>query len=114
MLDSDADRWLRVRDPLGATVLSEVQLNRVVRRFCKFGIEDKSPNYSVFCRARHGRFRERDAFRRAFEGVLTMCIAARVVAGEAFSVGSRIRPRLLFSRAATTEAAKLLRQVSAD
>ncbi len=40
---------------------------------CKLGIEDKIPDDSVFCRARHGRFRESDALRRVFEGVVATC-----------------------------------------
>jgi hypothetical protein len=33
--------------------------------FCKLGIEDSVPDHSVFCRARHERFRKSDALRRA-------------------------------------------------
>jgi len=36
---------------------AEVQVNRADRWFCKLGIEDKIPDHSVFCRARHQRFR---------------------------------------------------------
>jgi hypothetical protein len=35
----------------------------------------------VFCRARHERFRENDALRRVFEGVVAKCIAAGLVGG---------------------------------
>src|SRR6266566_3303224 len=55
---------------------AEVQVNLAYRWFCKLGIEDKIPDHSVFCRARHERFRESDALRRVFEGVVAMCIAA--------------------------------------
>ena len=48
---------------------SEVQVNLAYRWFCKLGIEDKIPDHSVFCRARHERFRESDALRHVFEGV---------------------------------------------
>jgi transposase len=44
----------------------------------------------VFCRARHERFRESDALRRVFEGVVAMCIAAGLVGGEAFSVDASL------------------------
>ena len=57
---------------------------------CKLGIEDKIPDHSVFCRARHERFRESDALRRVFEGVVAMCIAAGLVGGEAFSIDASL------------------------
>lgn len=69
---------------------SEVQVNLAYRWFCKLGIEDKIPDHSVFCRARHERFRESDALRRVFEGVVATCIAAGLVAGEAFSVDASL------------------------
>src|SRR6202166_1664929 len=62
---------------------AEVQVNLAYRWFCKLGIEDKIPDHSVFCRARHERFRESDALRRVFEGVVAKCIAAGLVGGEA-------------------------------
>jgi transposase len=69
---------------------SEVQVNLAYRWFCKLGIEDKIPDHSVFCRARHERFRESDALRRVFEGVVATCIAAGLVGGEAFSVDASL------------------------
>jgi transposase len=69
---------------------SEVQVNLAYRWFCKLGIEDKIPNHSVFCRARQERFRESDALRRVFEGVVAMCIAAGLVGGEAFSIDASL------------------------
>ena len=69
---------------------AEVQVNLAYRWFCKLGIEDKIPDHSVFCRARHERFRESDALRRVFEGVVGMCIAAGLVGGEAFSVDASL------------------------
>jgi hypothetical protein len=39
----------------------------------------------VFSRARHERFRQSDALRRVFEGVVAKCIAAGLVGGEGFS-----------------------------
>ena len=68
---------------------AEVQVNLAYRWFCKLGIEDRIPDHSVFCRARHARFRESDALRRVFEGVVAKCIAAGLVGGEAFSVDAR-------------------------
>ena len=69
---------------------AELRVNLAYRWFCKLGIEDKIPDHSVFCRARHERFRESDALRRVFEGVVAMCIAAGLVGGEAFSVDASL------------------------
>jgi transposase len=69
---------------------AEVQVNLAYRWFCKLSIEDNIPDHSVFCRARHERFRESDALRRVFEGVVAMCIAAGLVGGEAFSIDASL------------------------
>jgi transposase len=69
---------------------AEVQVNLAYRWFCKLGIEDTIPDHSVFCRARHERFRESDALRRMFEGVVASCIAAGLVGGEAFSIDASL------------------------
>jgi transposase len=69
---------------------SEVQVNLAYRWFCKLSVEDQIPDHSVFSRARHGRFRESDALRRVFEGVVAMCIAAGLVGGEALSVDASL------------------------
>jgi transposase len=71
-------------------ICAEVQVNLAYRWFCKLGIEDSIPDHSVFCRARHERFRESDAFRRVFESVVAMCIAAGLVGGEGFSVDASL------------------------
>src|SRR6202451_3915939 len=55
---------------------AEVQVNLAYRWFCKLGIEDTIPDHSVFCRARHERFRRSEERRRVFEGVVARCIAA--------------------------------------
>ena len=69
---------------------SEVQVNLAYRWFCQLGIEDRIPDHSVFCRARHERFRESDALRRVFEGVVAKCIAAGLVGGEGFSIDASL------------------------
>lgn len=69
---------------------TEVEMNLAYRWFCKLNIEDSIPDHSVFCRARHERFRESDALRRVFERVVAMCIAAGFVGGEAFSVDASL------------------------
>jgi transposase len=71
-------------------ICAEVQVNLAYRWFCKLGIEDKIPDHSVFCRARHERFRESDALRRVFEGVVSMCITVGLVGGEAFSIDASL------------------------
>ena len=71
-------------------ICTEVQVNLAYRWFCKLGIEESIPNHSVFCRARHERFRESNVLRRAFEGVVAMCIAAGLVGGEAFSIDASL------------------------
>src|SRR5882757_5015541 len=71
-------------------ICSEIQVNLAYRWFCKLGIEDKIPDHSVFCRARRERFRESDALRRVFEGVVAMSIAAGLVGGEAFSIDASL------------------------
>src|ERR1700684_647355 len=69
---------------------AEVQVNLAYRWFCQLGIEDRLPDHSVFCRARRERFRESDALRRVFEGVVVKCIAAGLVGGEAFSIDASL------------------------
>jgi transposase len=71
-------------------ICAEVQVNLAYRWFCKLGIEDSIPDPSVFCRARHDRFRESDALRRVFEGVVAKCIAAGLVGGEGFSIDASL------------------------
>ncbi len=71
-------------------ICAEVQVNLAYRWFCKLGIEDRIPDHSVFCRARHERFRESDALRRVFEGVVAKCIAAGLVGGEGFSIDASL------------------------
>jgi transposase len=71
-------------------ICAEVQVNLAYRWFCKLSIEDKIPDHSVFCRARHERFRESDALRRVFEGVVARCMAAGLVGGEGFSIDASL------------------------
>jgi transposase len=71
-------------------ICAEVQVNLAYRWFCKLSIEDNIPDHSVFSRARHERFRESDALRRVFEGVVAKCIAAGLVGGEGFSIDASL------------------------
>jgi transposase len=56
-------------------ICAEARVNLAYRWFCKLGIEDKIPDHSVFCRARHERFRESDALRHARLQVLEFLAA---------------------------------------
>ena len=69
---------------------SEVQVNLAYRWFCQLSVEDQIPDHSVFSRARHERFRQSDALRRVFEGVVAQCIAADLVGGEGFSIDASL------------------------
>ncbi len=68
----------------------EVHLNLAYRWFCRLGLEDPVPNHSTFSKNRHGRFRESDAFRQVFEGVLARCMAEGLVRGEGFATDASI------------------------
>jgi hypothetical protein len=71
-------------------ICREVQVNLAYRWYCRLGIEGVVPNHSAFSRARHERFRESDVLRRVFERVVTICIVAGLVGGEAFSIDASL------------------------
>lgn len=68
----------------------EVHLNLAYRWFCHLGLEDPIPNHSTFSKNRHGRFRDSEAFRQVFEGVLSRCMAEGLVRGEGFATDASI------------------------
>lgn len=68
----------------------EVHLNLAYRWFCQLGLEDKVPNHSTFSKARHGRFRESDLFRKLFEQVVLRCMSEGLVKGEGFAVDASL------------------------
>lgn len=68
----------------------EVHLNLAYRWFCRLGLEDAVPDHSTFSKNRHGRFRERDLFRRLFDQVLRRCMAEGLVGGEGFAVDASL------------------------
>ena len=68
----------------------DVHLNLAYRWFCKLGIEDVVPNHSTFSKARHGRFRESDLFRKLFEQVVLRCMNEGLVKGEGFAVDASL------------------------
>jgi hypothetical protein len=69
---------------------SEIQVNLAYRWFCQPCLEGSIPDHSGFCRARHERFRESDALRHVFEGVVAKCITAGLVGGEGFSIDASL------------------------
>ncbi len=68
----------------------EVHLNLAYRWFCQLGIEDSIPNHSTFSKARHGRFRESNLFRKLFEQVVLRCMSEGLVKGEGFAVDASL------------------------
>lgn len=71
---------------------AEVQVNLALRWFCGLGIEDRVPDHSAFCRARHERFGDGKAYRRVFERVVGTCIDRGLVGGASMSIdASHIR-----------------------
>ena len=68
----------------------EVHLNLAYRWFCQLGIEDTVPSHSTFSKARHGRFRESDLFRKLFEQVVLRCMNEGLVKGEGFAVDASL------------------------
>lgn len=68
----------------------EVQVNLAYRWFCGLSIEDKLPDHSAFSRARNERFHDSDIFRRVFERIVGVCIAAGLVGGEGFAVDASL------------------------
>lgn len=68
----------------------EVHLNLAYRWFCRLDLEDVIPDHSTFSKNRHGRFRERQAFRKVFEHVLRRCMTEGLVGGEGFATDASI------------------------
>lgn len=68
----------------------EVETHLAYRWFCRFTLEDKTPDHSTFSVNRHGRFRESDLFRQIFEEVVRACMDAGLVEGEGFAVDASV------------------------
>jgi transposase len=68
----------------------EVHLNLGYRWFCRLGLDGAVPDHSTFSKARHGRFREAEVFRRVFERVVGSCMSAGLVGGEGFAVDASV------------------------
>ena len=52
----------------------EVELHLAYRWFCRLNLDDTVPDHSTFSVNRHGRFRDSDILRHAFEAVVRACI----------------------------------------
>ena len=76
--------------PSERRLCDEVHLNLAYLWFCQLGIEDNIPNHSTFSKARHGRFRESDLFRKLFEQVVLRCMSEGLVKGEGFAVDASL------------------------
>lgn len=68
----------------------EDHLNLGYRWFCRLGLDGAVPNHSTFSKARHGRFREAEVFRRVFERVVGACMTAGLVGGEGFAIDASV------------------------
>ncbi|MBP1806909.1 IS1182 family transposase [Rubellimicrobium aerolatum] len=68
----------------------EVHLNLGYRWFCRLGLDGAVPDHSTFSKARHGRFREAEVFRRVFERVVGACMGVGLVGGEGFAIDASV------------------------
>ena len=68
----------------------EVDLNLAYRWFCRLGLENRVPDHSTFSKARHGRFRDSDAFRHVFETVVQRAMMEGLVGGEGFAIDASL------------------------
>jgi transposase len=68
----------------------EVHLNLGYRWFRRLGLDGAVPDHSTFSKARHGRFREAEVFRRVFEAVVGSCMTAGLVGGEGFAIDASV------------------------
>lgn len=68
----------------------EAHLNLGYRWFCRLGLDGAVPDHSTFSKARHGRFREAEVFRRVFERVVSSCMTAGLVGGEGFAIDASV------------------------
>jgi transposase len=68
----------------------EVELHLAYRWFCWLDLDDTVPDHSTFSVNRHGRFRDSDILRHAFEAVVQACMDAGLVKGEGFAVDASV------------------------
>jgi transposase len=68
----------------------EVEMHLAYRWFCRLDLDDEVPDHSTFSVNRHGRFRDSDILRHAFEAVVRTCMNAGLVKGEGFAVDASV------------------------
>jgi transposase len=68
----------------------EVELHLAYRWFCRLDLDDQVPDHSTFSVNRHGRFRDSNILRHAFEAVVRACMDAGLVKGEGFAVDASV------------------------
>src|ERR1700693_1517395 len=68
----------------------EVELHLAYRWFCRLDLDDKVPDHSTFSVNRHGRFRDSNLLRQAFEAVVRACMDAGLVKGEGFAFAASV------------------------
>jgi transposase len=68
----------------------EVELHLAYRWFCRLDLDDPVPDHSTFSVNRHGRFRNSDILRHAFEAVVFACMNAGLVKGEGFAADASV------------------------
>ena len=68
----------------------EVHLSLGCRWFRRLGLDGAVPDRSTFSKARHGRFRDAEAFRRVFEAVVGPCMSAGLMGGKDFAVDASV------------------------
>ena len=54
------------------------------------GLDGKVPDHSTFSKNRHGRFRESDLLRHAFESIVQRCLAEGLVGADGFAVDASL------------------------
>lgn len=76
---------------------AEAHLNLAYRRFRRLDLPDRAPDHPILSKTRHGRFRESDLLREAFEATVRACIAAGLTVSRARPVtGSGDHDRMAF------------------
>ena len=80
--DAHADRRLRLRHSLRASIVRRGPPQSGVPLVLSLGLDGDVPDHSTFSKNRHGRFRESDLLRKLFETVVARCMKERIAGGE--------------------------------
>jgi len=68
----------------------DVHLNLGFRWFRQLSLNGAVPDHSTLSKARHGRSREAEVFRRVFEAVVKACMTGGSVGGEGFAIDASV------------------------